>query len=131
MKCASRCTSVPFLRGPGRAQNASITAGMPTENSVTIEPLRSASGNSPITSAETISSAIDRMRVRNRRRMSCMPLTMRCPSLTAGASAANESFIRMMSATARVACVPLSMAMPRFDFFSESTSFTPSPIIAT
>ena len=46
------------------------------------------------------------MRARNSLRMSCMPLMMRWPSATAGASDANESSSSTMSATARVACVP-------------------------
>ena len=104
---------------------------MPTENSVTSEPCRSANGNTPIISDDTISSAIVKMRVKNRRKMSCMPLTMRWPSCTAGASAANESFIKTMSATARVAWLPLCIEMPRLAFFSDNTSLTPSPIMAT
>jgi hypothetical protein len=63
--------------------------------------------------------------------MSVMPLTMRCPSSTAGASAAKESSISTMSATLRVAWLPLCIATPRFACFSESTSLTPSPIMAT
>ena len=35
------------------------------------------------------------------------------------------------SATPRVAWLPLPIAIARLAFFSESTSFTPSPIIAT
>ncbi len=60
-----------------------------------------------------------------------MPLTIRWPSETAGASDANESLSRTMSATERVAWVPDCIAMPRLAFLSESTSLTPSPIIAT
>ena len=60
-----------------------------------------------------------------------MPLMMRWPSWTAGARAANESSVSTMSATLRVAWLPLAMATARFDFLSDSTSLTPSPIIAT
>ena len=63
--------------------------------------------------------------------MSCIPLRIRCPSLTACATAANESPISTRSATPRVAWLPLPIAMARFAFLSDSTSFTPSPIIAT
>ena len=88
-------------------------------------------GNSPIVQAETMTSIMVAMRVKKSLRMSCMPLTMRWPSCTAGCSAAKESLTKIMSATPRVAWLPLCMAMPRLAFLSESTSLTPSPIIAT
>jgi hypothetical protein len=60
-----------------------------------------------------------------------MPLRIRWPSLNAAGSAANESLSSTMSATPRVAARPLCMEMPIFARLSDSTSLTPSPIIAT
>jgi hypothetical protein len=56
---------------------------------------------------------------------------MRWPSVMACGSTANESFVSTMSATPRVAWLPLCIAMPKSAFLSESTSLTPSPVIAT
>ena len=60
-----------------------------------------------------------------------MPLRMRCPSRNAEGKLAKESLSSTISATLRVAWLPLCMAMPKSAFFNERTSFTPSPIIAT
>ena len=120
-----------WARWPGWAQIASIAVGMPTVKRVRAEPFRRSIGKSPMTSEVTIRSPTVMIRVRKSRRMSCIPLRIRWPSSTAGASAENESSVRTMSATPRAAWLPLCMAMPRLAFLSESTSFTPSPIIAT
>ncbi len=89
-------------------------------------------GNPPRTkvTAMMISETVN---TRTRKRFStlCRPRRMRCPSRNAAGTAANESFSRMISAAARVACAPLCMAIPRFAFLMESTSFTPSPVMAT
>ena len=79
----------------------------------------------------TISIALVKMRTMKMRRMSFMPLKMRCPSRNAQGSAANESFSSTMSATPRAAWLPPCMAMATSAFLSEMTSLTPSPIIAT
>ena len=104
---------------------------MPTVNSVSADALRSSIGNVITTRLLTTTRPTVAIRVRNSRRMSCIPLRMRWPSSTAWATAANESCIRTRSATPRVAWLPLPMAIARFAFLSDSTSFTPSPIIAT
>jgi hypothetical protein len=56
---------------------------------------------------------------------------MRLPSWKAGRRAENESSSSTISATLRVALLPLCMAMPNWAFFTARTSFTPSPIMAT
>ncbi len=60
-----------------------------------------------------------------------MLLTMRVPSFRAKGMAEKESPSSTIAATLRVALLPLSMAMPILAFFSDSTSLTPSPIMAT
>ena len=110
---------------------ASSAVGMPTVKSVMTEALRRSTGKKPMTRAETMSMPSDRMRVRKTRRMSCMPLRMRWPSPMAEARAEKPSSMRMRSATPRVAWLPLPMAMARLERFSESTSLTPSPVMAT
>jgi len=113
------------------AQTAMSAVGMPTVNSTSTEPFRSSIGKIPMTIDVTTRRPTVMIRLRNSRRMLCIPLRMRWPSSTAGASEANESFVSTMSATARAAWLPLCIAIPRFAFLSERTSFTPSPIIAT
>ena len=117
--------------GPGFAHTASITAGIPTVKAVIADALRSAIGKTPMMSDETMRAASVAIRVRKSARIPCIPLTIRWPSSTAGASAANESFMRTMSATPRVAWLPLCIATATLARLRESTSFTPSPIIAT
>ena len=116
---------------PGGAQTASITDGTPTVNSVIADALRNSIGKWPMTSDETMTRPTADTRVRKSRRMSCIPLRMRLPSSTALASDPKESSRRTRSATPFVAWLPAPIATARFDFFSDRTSFTPSPIIAT
>ena len=84
-----------------------------------------------MTSEDMITRPTAEIRVRNSRRMPCIPLRIRLPSSTAAASAPNESWIRIRSATPRVAWLPLPIAIASCAFLSERTSFTPSPTIAT
>ncbi len=59
---------------------------MPTVKSVSTEPFRSSIGKIPMTSDVTTRSPTVVIRLRNSRRMSCIPLRIRWPSSTAGAS---------------------------------------------
>ena len=61
---------------------------------------------------------------------STLLMTLR-PSSTTRGSVAKESSSTTNSATARLAALPEPMAIPMSASFRASTSFTPSPVIAT
>ena len=116
----------------GRAQMARNSAGMPTVTRARTVLWRGETGTaSPSSAAPKMTMAMYIARDRNRYRLSCMPLMIRWPSTTASGSAANESSSSTMSAAARVAWLPLCIEMPSCAWRSDSTSLTPSPIIAT
>ena len=85
----------------------------------------------PTSDAPRMTRVMYSTRVRNTARLSCMPAMIRWPSMTASGSAENESSSSTMSATARVAWLPLCIEMPSCACLSDRMSLTPSPTMAT
>ena len=66
--------------GPGCAQSAKATAGTVAPKNESRADCRGANGNPPMVMTMAIIAALKKMRTMKMRRMSFMPLTIRCPS---------------------------------------------------
>ena len=87
--------------------------GTPTVSKARIELCLGVTGKAtPTICVATMSSITYSVRVRSSRTTSSIPLTIRCPSLSAVGRAAKESPSSTMSATLRAAWLQLSMATP-------------------
>ncbi len=130
-KRASSLNSPTLGVGPGCAQSAKAIAGTVAPKNESRADCRGANGNPPIVMTMAIIAALKKMRTMKMRRMSFMPLMIRCPSRKAKGSGAKVSFMRMRSPTLRAAWLPPCMATATLACLSAMTSLTPSPIIAT